>query len=121
MKSIVKLVGISSCCIALGAAAANADPVPLADAELDRVAAGAFDTAVSFPKLSLAPRALVLRYETGPLRYEPGQPIPIEGPGCHTGGGPCQPQPSLVPLIDLSDEAPVGYRGPVSYNNSPQF
>lgn len=41
MKSIVKLVGISSCCIALGAAAANADPVPLADAELDRVAAGA--------------------------------------------------------------------------------
>ncbi len=41
MKSIAKLFGISSCCVTIAAAAANAEPIPLADAELDRVTAGA--------------------------------------------------------------------------------
>jgi len=40
MKSIVKLVGVTSCCLVGGVTAANAEPTMLADAELDRVAAG---------------------------------------------------------------------------------
>lgn len=100
MKSIVKLIGISSCCIALGTAAANADPVPLADAELDRVAAGVIGVQWPIPKFHPA----FLDPPAPPL--EPGENIPVHGPGCNTGGGPCQytnpdPLPSTPPSFEL--------------------
>jgi len=40
MKSIMKLVGLTSGCLVGSVAAANAEPTVLADAELDRVSAG---------------------------------------------------------------------------------
>lgn len=40
MKPIGTLIGLSSCCIAIGATAARAEPLVLGDAALDRVAAG---------------------------------------------------------------------------------
>ena len=103
MKTIVKSVAVSSCCLAIGVAAANAEPTVLADAELDRVTAGdsqptrlgtgLFGLGLFFPPGEI--NCLALGCPGSP----PSGPIPTEPPGCETGA--CTPTfPGLVPLIE---------------------
>lgn len=92
MKLFVNLLSLSSCCLAIGIATANAEVMLLADAELDRVTAGAClvgsTNCNDTPGYGLFPEGFAL------LRpVYPGGPIPTEGPGCNTGGGPCDPSP----------------------------
>ena len=88
MKSMIKLIGISSCCLVIGMAAARAEPVALGEGELDRVTAGdSRPTQLGFGFLGLS-FPWFFNPRPGPV---PGGPVPFEGPGCNTGGGPCEP------------------------------
>lgn len=100
MKTIVKSVAVSSCCLAIGVAAANAEPTVLADAELDRVTAGdsqptrlgtgLFGLGLFFPPGEI--NCLALGCPGSP----PSGPVPTEPPGCETGACvPGAPFPSF--------------------------
>lgn len=121
MKSIVKLFGISSCCLVGSVAAANAEPTVLADAELDRVAAGLglpgpgnfgipFDFGGVPPGDNTFSCAAIGCRPGEPGYPHSGGPVPVEPPGCETGAcGPLDPFPTLEPIapIELSPRAPV--------------
>jgi hypothetical protein len=102
MKSLVNFLGVSTCCLVIGALA-NADPLPLADAELDRVTAGfcaswpaCNDTVIPGPGLLNNPISR-LGYREG--ASDPNGPVPTEPPGCETGAcGPAGPFPTLEPI-----------------------
>jgi hypothetical protein len=104
MKSIVKLFGISTCCLVGGIIAANAEPTLLADADLDGVTAGSCSGIPNCvdpplggfqrPGLLFSPLSRLSPAEpaepdpfpqVGP---DPDQPIPVEGGRCWTGGCP---------------------------------
>ena len=98
MKSIVKFLGVSSCCLVGSVAAANAEPKVLADADLDRIAAGVdlFELDVGNPfhfgGIPAADRiyCAAIGCRPGEPGYpNPGSPptgpVPTEPPGCETG------------------------------------
>lgn len=125
MMSIVKLIGISSCCLAIGATAADAEPTVLADAELDRVVAG-FSCLAGTDCPYLPGGRLFLHLDNFPSHFPsvPGGPQPHEPAGCETGAcrpGPPDTLPALNPIapIDfpqfdliLLHPPPGGYCGP---------
>lgn len=90
MVPIIKLLGVSTCCL-VGATAAAAEPLALDDAELDWVAAG--DSRPGIWAFPIPPRTPFSPVEL------PNGPIPVEGPGCNTGGGPCDPSPPPLPIV----------------------
>lgn len=108
MKSIVTFFGISTCCLTVVVTAAQAEPTVLADSELDGVTAGQLSAASSLPGLFIQ-SPLSLLYPPPPR--EPGVRIPVEGPGCNTGFGPCDPgsvdlTPVLAPATAFPTLAP---------------
>ena len=115
MKSIVKLIGISSCCLTIGVTAVDAEPTVLADAELDRVAAGAClaghgpcnDTVPGGRGLLNGPYSRLGAFWP-PSPSGPEGPRPTEPPGCETGA--CGPGPGLFP--GLPPLAPIGFPPP---------
>lgn len=81
MKSIAKLAGLSTCCLAGGVVVADAEPIVLADAELDRVAAGACMAGPGAQYCNDTPGAFIL------LLFPPPPPI-APGPSDPPGSGP---------------------------------
>lgn len=103
MKSVIKLLGVSSCCLAIVITSAKAEPMLLADAELDRVAAGS--CLVGTTNCNDTPGYGLFVGFVGPLRYNPNVGIPVEPPGCETGA--CQPSPFLLPRLEPI--TPIGF------------
>lgn len=114
MKSTFNLVGVSSCCLAMGVAAANAEPVTLADVDLDRVTAG--DSQPAPPGTGLF--GLGLLFPPGEINClalgcpgsPPSGPVPTEPPGCETGA--CGPSGLIftfdpVAPVEVAPLAPV--------------
>ena len=107
MKSIVKVFGVSSCCLLIGAASAMAEPTVLADVELDHVTAGdSQPTRLVTGRLGwglLVPPGEVNCLAIGCPGSPPGGPVPTEPPGCETGA--CKPGlrpfPGWAPIIPV--------------------
>ena len=124
MQSIVKLVGISSCCLVGGVAAANAEPTILADAELDVVTAGSCSGIPNcvdppggfFQRSSLLRSPLSRLGPFVPVAPDPNGPVPTEPPGCETGAcGPFPGLPSVVPAGFPSIPPPTPLLTPLGF------
>lgn len=116
MQSIVKLLGVTSCCIVGSITAAKAEPTVLADAELDRVAAGSCSGipgcvdqplgGFQRPGLLFSPLSRLRPFP--PDAPDPDRRVPIEGDGrCRTGA--CQPIFSFAPFPSPEPIAPVDF------------